>query len=133
MGALTYPNGEYAVANDAAGYLAEDAFSPSGQWREVPLDQVQRLANEGIVVVGVQRNSERDEQGRLKHGHMVTVRPESMPGFAASLEERSSKSENQKKFVPIVNNIGRELRVEPAATAFSNKNDPVFYYTPRRR
>ena len=133
MSALTYPNGEFAVANDAAGYLAEDAYSPAGQWREVPRDQVQRLANGGIIVVGVQRNSERDAQGRLKHGHMVTVRPEAIPGLTESLEKRMSKPGQLKEFVPIVSNIGRELRVESAATAFSNKNDPVFYYTPRRR
>jgi hypothetical protein len=35
IGALTYPNGEYAVANDAARYLAEDALQPSGHWRAV--------------------------------------------------------------------------------------------------
>jgi len=135
MAALTYPNGEYAVANDAGRYLAIEAGVPTGSWREVPRHDAQRLANEGIVVVGVQRNPGRDERGRQNHGHMVTVRPESMPGFAASLESKLSKPDRLREIVPIVNNIGGQLSVESAETAFRKDRDsePVFYYTPRRR
>jgi len=123
MGALTYPKGEYAVANDAGRYLAIDAKPDRpGQWRVVPPEDAQRLANEGIVVVGVQRNTGRDAQGGHKHGHMATVRPELIPGLAQSLGR-----------APIVNNIGARRTIEPGETAFREDGGPVIYYTPRRR
>jgi len=132
MGALTYPNGEYDVANDAARYLAEDAMLPSGHWRAVDTPrEAQELANQGIVVVGVQTNRGRDERGRQRHGHMVTVRPEASPGLAESVERKLS-SAMERQVLPIVNNVGAAISVESAATAFE-KSQPVHYYTPRKR
>jgi hypothetical protein len=134
MGALTYPSGEYAVANDAARYLAEDALLPSGHWRAVDTPaEAQQLANEGIVVIGVQANRGRDERGRQRHGHMVTVRPETIPGLAADYEKGLATAGTPKPILPIVNNIGANIRVESAGTAFPDKDRPVRYYTPRQR
>jgi hypothetical protein len=132
MGALTYPSGEYAVANDAARYLAEDSMLPSGSWRAVDTPtEAQQLANQGIVVVGVQANRGRDERGRQRHGRMVTVRPEAIPGLAADYERKQAASGVPKAILPIVNNIGVAVGVESAETAFPSKDRPVHYYTPR--
>jgi hypothetical protein len=38
-----------------------------------------------------------------------------------------------RQILPIVNSIGREIRVESADTAFPDKAQPVHYYTPRKR
>lgn len=100
MEALTYPNGEYAVSNDAARYLAEDAMVSSGRWRAVDdTAEAQQLANKGVVVVGVQRGA-LDEHGQRKHGHMVTVRPEQMPGFAEMTPFYRRDSRNLAVLVP---------------------------------
>jgi hypothetical protein len=80
------------------------------------------VANEGIVVVGVQRNPGRDERGRQRHGHIVTVRPELIAGTAESLGH-----------APIVNNIGRTRTIESAGTAFLRDGEPIHYYAPRGR
>jgi hypothetical protein len=109
MAALKYPgSGNMAVANDAARYLAK-----SPNWREVTPQDAQRLANRGIVVVGVQANPG-------GHGHMVTVRPEIMPGLAESLG-----------VAPIVNNIGARINVVPARDAFDRELAPPRYYSPK--
>ena len=91
------------------------------------------MANQGIVIVGVQANFLRDERGRRRHDHMVTVRPEPIPGLAASYERKLADQGKPRQIVPIVNNIGQEIRVESADTAFRNKTQPVHYYAPRKR
>ena len=107
---LTYPNGTTAVANDAGRYLPN-----SKDWQEVSPQDAQNLANQGTAVVGVQRNPG-------GHGHMVTVRPEVMPGLAQSLGQ-----------APIVNSIGEKREIVPAAQAFPDQSQPVRYYAPNKQ
>jgi hypothetical protein len=105
-----YYGNRYAVANEAAKQLAN-----SSEWHEVLPKDVQNLANQGTLVIGVQRNP-------FGHGHMVTVRPETMPGLAGSLGQ-----------APIVNNIGEDRNVVPAGQAFKNSLAPPRYYAPNKR
>src|SRR5437660_896484 len=95
---LKYPDSNnYMVANDAWLKLQN-----SKQWYEVQPNEGQDIANQGKPVIGVQPNWERDENGKFKHGHMVTVRPEDH----ASLAELQGEA-------PIVNNIGVQRNVVP--------------------
>jgi hypothetical protein len=107
---LEYPNGVPAVANDAARYLPL-----SKAWDRVQPQDAQDLANQGTVVVGVQSNPG-------GHGHMVTVRPEIVPGVS----EMSGEA-------PLVNNVGRERNILPADRAFPDSSLPVRYYAPSLR
>ena len=84
-------------------------------------------------MVGVQANWQRDERGVRKHGHMVTVRPEAIPGLAENYQEKLAKSGTSRQILPMVNNIGSRITVESAATAFPEEVGPVHYYTPRKR
>lgn len=108
MDALVYPNsnGQYRVANDVAASLPK-----SPDWRAVSPYEAQRLANEGVVAVGVQRNPG-------GHGHMVTVRPELQPGSNESIGAP-----------PTVNNVGKRVGVGPDSWAFE-PGQPVNYYVP---
>jgi hypothetical protein len=119
---LEYPNGTPAVANDAGRYLATEAKQPTGSWRALEPSEAQDLANQGTVVIGVQRNTGQDANGNPNHGHIVTVRPELIPGEAESLGQG-----------PIVNNIGRTRTVQPAQSVFEKDGGPVLYYGPSRR
>ncbi len=105
-----YHGNRYALANEAAGQLPK-----STEWHEVLPKDAQNVANQGTLVIGVQPNPN-------GHGHMVTVRLETMPGLAASLGQ-----------VPIVNNIGHDVNVAPASQAFDRKLAPPRYYTPNKR
>ncbi len=118
MDALKYrDSGNTAVANDAARQL-----SKSPDWREVSPQDAQRLANQGIVVIGVQPNTGLKDNGMPNHGHMVTVRPEIVPGLAESYGT-----------APVVNSIGKRREVVPAQQAFDPKLPPPRYYAPNRR
>jgi len=109
MAALCHGN-RYALANEAAQQLAN-----SSEWHEILPKDAQNVANQGTLVIGVQSNP-------YGHGHMVTVRPETMPGLATSLGQ-----------APIVNNIGHDVNVVPAGQAFEKKLAPPRYYAPNRR
>jgi hypothetical protein len=127
---LEYDKGKAALANQAAHQLAKDSLLPSGRWRGVDTPvEAQNLANQGVVVVGVQQGT-RDENGNRKHGHMVTVRPELTPGFAADNQHQLASSGKSAQFTPVVNNIGSSISIEPAANVF-HKSEPILYYTPR--
>ena len=56
------------------------------------------------------------------HGHMVTVRPEIMPGLVEGYGT-----------APVVNSIGKSREVVPAQQAFDPKLPPPRYYAPSRR
>jgi hypothetical protein len=56
------PGGNYRVANDAANKL-----QGSKDWQQVSPTEAQDLANQGVGVIGVQPNWERDENGKYKH------------------------------------------------------------------
>ena len=103
-----YRGNRYALANEAAQQLAN-----SSEWHEVLPKDAQNLANQGTLVIGVQPNG---------HGHMATVRPETMPGVAASLGQ-----------APIVNNVGEDVNVVAAARAFKSSLAPPRYYAPNTR
>jgi len=105
-----YYGKRYAVANEAAKQLAN-----SSEWHEVLPKDAQNLANQGTLVIGVQPKP-------YGHGHMLTVRPETMPGLAASLGQ-----------APIVNNIGEDRNVVPAGQAFNSVLGRPRYYAPNRR
>jgi hypothetical protein len=105
-----YYGKRYALTNEAAEQLPS-----SSEWHEVLPKDAQNLANQGTLVVGVQPNP-------YGHGHMVTVRPETMPGLAASLGQ-----------APIVNNIGEQRNVVPAEQAFDNGLVRPRYYAPNKR
>lgn len=111
-----YYGKRYALANEAAQQLAN-----SSEWHEILPKDAQNLANQGTLVIGVQPNP-------YGHGHMVTVRPETMPGLAASLGQ-----------APIVNNIGKDRNVVPASRAFTRELSPgrelrpPRYYAPNKR
>lgn len=105
-----YYGNRYALANEAAKQLPN-----STEWHEVLPKDAQNLANQGTLVIGVPPNP-------YGHGHMVTVRPETMPGLAASLGQ-----------APIVNNIGEERNIAPASQAFDNRFSPPRYYSPNKR
>jgi hypothetical protein len=105
-----YYGTRYAVANEAANQLAN-----SSEWHEVLPKDAQNLANQGTLVIGVQPKP-------YGHGHMITVRPETMPGLAASLGQAL-----------IVNNIGEDRNVVPAGQAFNSALGRPRYYAPNRR
>lgn len=114
---LKYPNSNnYMLANDAWLNLPK-----SKQWHEVQPNEAQDIGNQGVPVIGVQPNWERDANGKFRHGHMVTVRPEDHAGLAELQGE-----------APIVNNVGAERNVVPAAKAFTGPW-PVRYYAPNTR
>jgi len=115
---LMYSSGEYVEANNAANHL-----QASKNWQQVSAIEAQDLANQGTVVIGVQRYPGSDPStGMPNHGHMVTVRPEDHPGLAEMQGE-----------APIVNNIGARRNVVPADQAFPDGTRPVRYYAPRQR
>jgi len=107
----------YQLANDASLNLPK-----SKQWREVQPNEAQDLANQGVAVIGVQPNWQRGPDGKFEHGHMVTVRPEDHPGLAEMQGE-----------APIVNNVGAERNVVPAARGFARSPWPARYYAPNTR
>jgi len=112
------PGGNYRVANDAANKL-----QGSKDWQQVSPTEAQDLANQGVGVIGVQRNPGTNPRtGMPNHGHMVTVRPEDHPGLAEMQGE-----------APIVNNVGARRNVVPADQAFPDGTRPVRYYAPKQR
>jgi hypothetical protein len=92
--ALVNTKGIPNLANTDAKTLAN---SPS--WRVVTSDEAQRLANQGVTVVGV--------IAETGHGHIVTVRPELLPG-----------AQNVGQYGPLVNNVGASIGVMNANDAF---------------
>jgi hypothetical protein len=105
--AITRDNGVPNLANAAAQQLPN-----SSQWHEVSPREAQNLANKGVPVVGVQENPGR-------HGHELTVAPEVMPGLTMQLYG-----------TPLVSNIGRQIGVVDARTAFPDASRPVHWYAP---
>jgi RHS repeat-associated protein len=102
--ALVNKSGTPNLANTDAETLAN---SPS--WKPVSPEEAQKLANEGVTVVGVI-----SETG---HGHIVTVRPELVPGL-----------QDVGKYGPVVNNIGASVGVMNGNKAFRGATPQ--YYAP---
>ena len=112
------PGGNYMVANDLANKL-----QASKNWRQVSPIESQDLANQGVGVIGVQRNPGINPRtGMPNHGHVVTVRPEDHPGLAEMQGE-----------APIVNNVGARRNVVSADEAFPDHTRPFRFYAPRQR
>ena len=116
LGPLENDDGNPNVANVDYNTLAD----PASGYHEVTPEEAQELANQGVTVIGVQENPGVDSNGNAKHGHILTVRPELMPGLAEMLGQ-----------APLVNNIGGRREVAPASGAFSSSR-PVKYYAPNK-
>ena len=100
--ALVDKNGTPNLANTDAKTLAN---SPA--WKPVSAQEAQNLANQGVTVVGVIF-----ETG---HGHIVTVRPELLPG-----------TQDVGRYGPLVNNIGQNVGVTNGNKAFEG-GTPQYY------
>jgi hypothetical protein len=103
LGSLTNANGTPNLANVDAKTLAATGTPVTPQ-------QAQDLANQGVFVVGVI-----SETG---HGHIVSVRPELIPG-----------TQDVGKNGPLVNNIGGHVGVTNANNAFGGATPK--YYVPK--
>jgi RHS repeat-associated protein len=99
---LINAHGQPNLANTDAKTLAN---SPS--WHQVTPQEAQNLANQGVTVVGVI-----SETG---HGHIVTVRPELLPG-----------TQDVAAHGPLVNNIGGHVGVTDGNNAFRGAT-PTYY------
>lgn len=75
--------------------------------------EAQALANQGQLVIGAWFNPN-------GHGHVVTVRPEWVPGDARPPRPGEG---------PLLNNVGASDAVERQSRAFKSA-DQVHYYTP---
>lgn len=106
MGPLQDASGAPYSANDMAANLAE-----SSAYRAVGPAEAQLLADEGKLVIGARANPD-------GHGHVVTVRPEGVPGDTPVGHSG-----------PLVNDIGTNDQVDRRSAAFRN-NQHVVYYTP---
>ena len=95
-------NGNPNLANADAKSLAN---SPA--WHPVTPEEAQNLANKGVTVVGVL-----PEEG---HGHIVTVRPEMIPG-----------DQDVAAHGPLVSNIGAHVGVTNGNNAFGGAT-PTYY------
>src|SRR5205807_5808844 len=100
--ALVNAQGQPNLANTDARTLAN---SPA--WHPVTPQESQNLANQGVTVVGVI-----SETG---HGHIVTVRPELLPG-----------TQDVAAHGPLVNNIGAHVGVTNGNNAFGGAT-PTYY------
>ncbi len=100
--ALVNASGTPNLANTDAKTLAN---SPA--WRPVTPEEAQNLANQGVTVVGVISES--------GHGHIVTVRPELLPGM-----------QDVGAHGPLVNNIGGHVGVTNGNNAFGGAT-PTYY------
>ncbi len=99
---LVNQNGTPNLANTDAKTLAN-----SNAWRPVSPQEAQNLANQGVTVVGV--------VAEAGHGHIVTVRPELLPG-----------TQDVGKYGPLVNNIGGHVGVTNGNNAFGG-GTPQYY------
>jgi hypothetical protein len=104
---LVNAQGTPNLANTDAKNLAN-----STSWVPVTPQEAQNLANQGVTVVGVI-----SETG---HGHIVTVRPEMLPG-----------TQDVGKNGPLVNNIGAHVGVTNGNNAFGGATPQ--YYAPANK
>jgi RHS repeat-associated protein len=91
-------------ANAVGKKLAE-----SSDWKTVPMDQVQALADKGIVVIASYINPHGD-------GHLVTVRPEGVKG------DNPGPGTG-----PLLNNVGRTVGVMHYSQVFRKTAEVNFY------
>ncbi len=97
-------------ANGTPNLANVDAKTLAATGTPVTPQQAQDLANQGVFVVGVI-----SETG---HGHIVSVRPELIPG-----------TQDVGKYGPLVNNIGGHVGVTNANNAFGGATPK--YYVPK--
>lgn len=98
-----------ATANEMANNLAH-----SDQYHPVSGAEAQQLANHGVLVIGVQPHA--------GHGHVATVRPDSLNETVHNSGGRG----------PLMNNVGRTVGIYssqgPAGNrTFLNNPAPVYY------
>lgn len=106
LGPLEDAQGHPYLANRMAENLAE---SPA--YRDLTPAQAQQLANQGRFVAGAWYNP-------AGHGHVVTVRPEGLPGDSPAGHSG-----------PLLNEIGENDQVARQSMAFKPA-DQVHYYAP---
>ena len=118
MGPLQTPvkdkNGKTTGYREAQANEMADNLAKSDEYEPVTAEQAQKLANEGKLVIGVQR-----EKG---HGHVTTVRPDNL-----ETEKRPADGSG-----PVMNHVGKSVKVTRASGAFHSP-DTVIYYTPKVR
>ena len=110
MQPLTDKGGNPVRANQQAQNLKD-----SKQYREITREEAQRIANQkGLVIVAYENTGGGS-------GHTATVRPTGVPG------------DNPRKggHGPLINDIGRVVRVQNENYAFGRGKE-IHYYTPRR-
>jgi hypothetical protein len=106
-GPLVDSDGNALLANQQARNLAN-----SSEYAEVTPDRAQQVANDGGLVIAAYDNPN-------GHGHVATVRPESVPG-----DDPLGRSG------PLLNDIGANDRIDRQSAAF-RRSAVVRYYTPR--
>ncbi len=106
MGVFSGYPGWDGRANAVGKKLAE-----SSDWKTVPIDQVQALADKGIVVIGSYINPHGD-------GHLVTVRPEGVKG------DNPGPGTG-----PLLNNVGRTVGVMRYSQVFRKSAEVNFLCT----
>jgi hypothetical protein len=84
-------------------------LTESTDWKTVPIDQVQALANKGVLVIGSYINPH-------GNGHLVTVRPEGVKG------DNSGPGTG-----PLLNNIGRTVGIMHYSQVFRKTAEVNFY------
>jgi hypothetical protein len=110
----TYPKGQRpAMANELADHLAN-----SSAYRVVTAQEAQALANQGKLVIGVQKD--------VHHGHVATVRPDNLYN-----EKAPNIGEG-----PVISTVGRIVGIHRAHADDQHKTNraflsgPEIYYTP---
>jgi hypothetical protein len=108
MGANMGPFAGYPGPNGVANKVGPNLATSPG-WTEVPIDQVQALADRGILVVGSYINAKGP-------GHLVTVRPQGVSG------DNPGPGTG-----PLLNNVGSSVGVMHYSRVFRKTAEVHFY------